>query len=245
MSTHLPPRSAPDKRFASGLNLAHIQAILFDFDGTLVDTERLILESMLRVLDEEAPGRFRPEDIRRNLGLTLDAQLRLYFPDRPEEEYAQLAARYRADHERRFAEGVRTFSGIFELLRALKEIQIPVAVVTNRHRHTLELGVYKLGLAPCFATLVAYQDVERHKPDPEPVLTALARLEIPSTHALMVGDQPEDRLAAQGAGVHFAWAGWSPLARTNADGDAPLLFAPHDLLIALSRTQESGSSEQL
>jgi len=226
-------------------DLAHVRAVLFDFDGTLVDTERLIVESMMHVLDEEAPGRFRPEDVRRNLGLTLDAQLRLYFPGRTEEEYARLAARYREDHKRRFAEGVRVFPGVPELLRALKEAGIFTAVVTNRYRSTLEYGVHKLGLAPCFATLVAYQDVVRHKPDPEPVRTALARLKVPPTYALMIGDQPEDRLAAQGAGVHFAWAGWSPLARTNADGDAPLLLSPHDLLIALSRTRESGSFGKL
>ncbi|MBT9252592.1 MAG: HAD-IA family hydrolase [Brockia lithotrophica] len=241
MSAQMTPPSAQDGRFLP--DLAHVRAVLFDFDGTLVDTERLILESMMRVLDEEAPGRFRPEDIRRNLGLTLDAQLRLYFPGRTDEEYARLAARYREDHERRFAEGVRVFPGVPELLRALKEAGIPAAVVTNRHRRTLEFGVHKLGLAPCFATLVAYQDVERHKPDPEPILAAHARLEVPPTHALMVGDQPEDRLAAKGAGVHFAWAGWNPLARTNADGDhAPVFPTPRDLLITLFPLREGGSS---
>jgi phosphoglycolate phosphatase len=185
-----------------------IEAVLFDLDGTLLDTAADIALALERALGDEgqpAPdaatvrtmiGRGAPVLVERaasSLGLPLDAQARARVLDRFFHHYGWLQDEAQA--------AAVPYAGVCEGLAALHAAGMPVAVVTNKqHRFALAL-LARLGLAPYVTAVVGGDSCERRKPDPLPLQHACALLGVPTKAALMVGDSVNDVHAARAAGM--------------------------------------------
>ncbi|HYQ83035.1 MAG TPA: HAD hydrolase-like protein [Rubrobacter sp.] len=182
-------------------------AVLFDFDGTLVDTTEMIHQSM-RHATSSVLGR---EDIPRetllaNVGQPLPRQMELIDTENAE----SLLEAYRSHHERHHDALIREFPGVEESLGRLGSAGIKVAVVTSKRRPSVEmaLGIFP-GLRNVVDRFVTLEDTTHHKPHPEPLLRALQLLGgIPRERAAYVGDSPFDVQAAKAAGLTSVAVSW-------------------------------------
>jgi pyrophosphatase PpaX len=181
--------------------------MLFDLDGTLLDTNELIIQSFLHVFDYDPS--LKRERIISHFGMPLEKQL-VDYAGRPEgSSGADLVQKYRAFNNDKHDEMVRAFPGVVETLRKLREAGVRIGVVTSKIRFTTERGLIHVGIKPYVESVVTIEDVTNPKPHPEAIHKALRELGVgPEARVLMVGDSGFDLGCAQNAGVDSCWVGW-------------------------------------
>ena len=179
--------------------------VLFDLDGTLIDSGPMIIASMKHAA-KTVLGRDVPEEVLAAAvgGPGLVAQMQALDPDRVDD----LVATYRR-HNEPLHEELEAFWEVVEVLPRLREEGRRLGIVTAKRRETVQLAFDRLpGLESSFEVVIGSEDTERHKPDPEPILEALARLDAAPEDAAYVGDSPFDVRAAKAAGVHAVAVAW-------------------------------------
>ena len=206
------------------------RVILFDLDGTLIDSGPIIMASM-RHASVTVLGREPDEErVRAAIGGPgLIAQMRDLDPDRVDE----LVDVYRAHNEPLHAT-LEAFDGVLELLLELRRRGHRLGIVTAKRVATVELAFDRLPLLRELTdVLVGAEDTERHKPDPDPVLEALRRLGASPEEAVYVGDSPFDIRAGKAAGafaVAVGWGGIHPDERLLAEEPDALVQHPEEIL---------------
>ncbi len=186
--------------------MAKINTVLFDFDGTIMDTNEVILQSWQHTF-KTVEGKERPvEDILGTFGEPLYVTIEKMLPQITAEVGAEI---YRSFHYEHFIDLISIFPGIIELMEELKKRGCKIGLVTSRLRHTTEIGLRKYDLEKYFDTIVTCDDTEKFKPDPEPALVALEKLGSRSEESIMVGDSMFDILCGKGAGVKTVLVGWA------------------------------------
>ena len=188
-------------------------AVLFDLDGTLADTEELILRCFrhtMRIHLGEVPD---DSAWLAGFGIPLREQIRNFA--RSEEECADMLATYVAFQHSVHDEMVSPFPGAAEVLTALRSEGVPVGVVTSKRSGMARRTLERCGLDGMYDALVGADDVVRAKPDPEPVQKALVLLGLAdgAGHTLFVGDSPFDIRAGRAAGTYTAVALWGSFGR--------------------------------
>ena len=192
-----------------------LPAILFDLDGTLIDTIELILSSARHAF-EEWPVRPTDDEWVRGIGTPLVQQLRAYAAN--DDQLALLLARYRRYQNEHHDRLTRCYDDVPDVIAALADRGHQMAVVTSKASPIAHQSLAFVGLDHFFPVVVGYDDTARHKPDPEPVRVALSRLGVSPDDAVFVGDSPHDILAGNGADVMTIAALWGPFDReTLAD----------------------------
>ena len=187
-----------------------LPAILFDLDGTLIDTIELILSSARHAF-EEWPVRPTDEEWVRGIGTPLVQQLRAYAAN--DDQLALLLARYRRYQNEHHDRLTRCYDDVPDVIAALADRGHQMAVVTSKASPIAHQSLAFVGLDHFFPVVVGYDDTARHKPDPEPVRVALSRLGVSPDDAVFVGDSPHDILAGNAAGVVTIAALWGPFDR--------------------------------
>lgn len=195
--------------------------ILFDLDGTLADTVELILCSYRHTMKTHLGQELPDERWLATIGTPLKEQLRGFARD--ENEADRMLETYVTYQRGIHDEMVSPFPGAVEVVDALKERGAAVAVVTSKRREMAVRTLGRCGLGDAYDVLVTYDDVQRGKPDPEPVQLALDSLGLrdQADHTLMVGDSPWDLRAGRAAGTRTAAALWGPYARETLAPEAP------------------------
>ena len=206
--------------------------VLFDFDGTVIDSGSIIIASM-RHATKTVLGRDIPdEELGRAVGGSgLIEQMRLIDPDRVDE----LVACYREHNEPLHAE-LAECAGMTDVLTTLKAEGRRLGVVTAKRRETVRLAFSYLPLEQFFDVVVGSDDTDRHKPDPAPLEHALGLLDAGRDEAVYVGDSPFDIRAAKGAGMHsiaVTWGGIHPRERLEAEEPDAVVASAEELLAAL------------
>ena len=179
--------------------------VLFDLDGTLIDSGPIILASM-RHASVTVLGREPDEELVRAAigGPGLVAQMRDLDPDRVDE----LVEVYRAHNEPLHAQ-LEAFPGVLSLLPTLRDEGRRLGIVTAKRLRTVDLALDRFPvLRELMDVVIGAEDTERHKPDPDPVLEALRRLDADPADAAYVGDSPFDVRAAKAARVLSVAVGW-------------------------------------
>jgi pyrophosphatase PpaX len=176
---------------------------LFDFDGTLVDSVELILDSFRHATGTVLGAVPADEVLIAGVGTPLREQMESLDPARADE----LVAVYREHNLRRHADLLRSYPGVDAMLAGLRRRGLALGIVTSKMRDAVELGMRHVPLGR-FDVVVTCEDTDRHKPDPAPVLHGLALLGAAPETAVYVGDAPYDLRAGRGAGVATAAAMW-------------------------------------
>jgi pyrophosphatase PpaX len=202
--------------------------VLFDLDGTVIDSGAIILASMRHAV-KEVLGAEPPDELLMAAvgGPGLEAQMHALAPDRVEE----LVDVYRA-HNEPLHDGLVCCAGIDGVLVRLKEEGRRLGIVTAKRRATVELAFAQVPLAHLFETVVGGDETERHKPDPGPLLLALDRLGVGADEAAYVGDAPFDIKAAKAAGISsvgVTWGGIHARERLEAEKPDALVDTPEEL----------------
>ncbi len=206
--------------------------VLFDLDGTLIDSVPLIVASMRHAFEghPDAPPVAEWVSL---IGTPLDTMIRRWAGD--EADVARVKERYKEHQWAHHDAMVRAFPGVPALLDALTSRGVRMAVVTSKLEPSARRSLDFVGLSRHFAFLVGLESTERHKPDPEPVLHALGRLGARPEEAAFVGDSPHDVVAGNAAGVGTVATLWGPFSREALARVRPRAWAasPEEVLPAL------------
>ena len=206
--------------------------IIFDFDGTIANTNDIILESwqatFRNYLGHELPVR----DIEATFGETLRHTISCLIPDAEIEEVVDYYRSYQEEHN---AGKVYVFPGVRELMVELRARGCKVGIATSRTRHSLTNYMRDLGIEDCVDEIISVEDVSKHKPDPESVTAILEKFGAEPGAAIMIGDTKYDVGCAQNAGIDSVLVGWSHYVDMDsmaADGYAPThqIATPSELL---------------
>jgi haloacid dehalogenase superfamily, subfamily IA, variant 3 with third motif having DD or ED/haloacid dehalogenase superfamily, subfamily IA, variant 1 with third motif having Dx(3-4)D or Dx(3-4)E len=185
---------------------AKIRTVLFDLDGTIIDTNELIIESFLHALQGIVPEGFGREHIIPSMGLPLVTQLQ-QFSGR--EQVDDLARSYREYNLLRHDEMVTLFPGVGEVVPKLYAAGIRLGIVTTKMKPSTERALKLLGIYDYMEAIVTLDDVEHAKPHPEPVLKAIEALGADPETTIMVGDSKVDIESARNAGAIPVGVAWS------------------------------------
>ncbi|MEN2768518.1 pyrophosphatase PpaX [Ornithinibacillus xuwenensis] len=187
----------------------NIRTILFDLDGTLIDTNELINESFYHTF--------------KHYGLTFTHDEILAFNGPPLKETFEkidldkaeaMVTTYREHNLAHHDDYVKVFPNVKETLKLLKENGIKLGIVTTKMRQTAIRGMKITGIDTYFDTIIALDDVTHAKPHPEPVLNAMQEIGAEVETTLMVGDNSHDIESGQNAGVKTAGVAWSLKGKT-------------------------------
>jgi pyrophosphatase PpaX len=207
---------------ASACDPVRRPAILFDLDGTLIDSIELILNSARYAF--EKLGRDSPPDSEwtAGIGIPLFTMFGRYARDAGDQ--AALIAAYReyqlANHDRL----IRCYDDVVSTVAELSRRGHELAIVTSKSEALAMRGLTHVGLARFMDTIVGCDSSTRHKPDPEPVRIALHRLDCAPEDAIFVGDSVHDILAGNAAGVMTAAATWGAFARLDLEPGSPNVY---------------------
>jgi pyrophosphatase PpaX len=195
------------------------RVVLFDLDGTVVDSGGIILASMRHATQTVLGREFSDDQLLANVGGPgLEAQMEALGPGRT----AELVRVYR-EHNEPLHETLEEFTGVEATLAALKARGHQLGIVTAKRRATVELAFARLPLAHLFETVVGGDETESHKPDPAPLLLALERLGARASEAAYVGDSPYDMQAARAGDLYAVGVTWGGIHDRAALGDAHVI----------------------
>ena len=220
-----------DSRFGT------VEVVLFDLDGTLIDTVDMILSSM-RHATAEVLGEALPDHVlMHNVGVPLRAQMTEFSPEHAEELLVSYRAHNALVHDDMVAEYPGTESG----LEALAAAGYRLAIVTSKSRPVAMRGLACFGIEGYFDEIIAYEDTTIHKPEAEPLLEAARRLGVPIERCAYVGDSPHDMNAALAAGAVPVAALWGPFReRVIEPGPAAAIESLSDLIGLLEESAPRG-----
>jgi pyrophosphatase PpaX len=204
--------------------------VLFDLDGTLIDSGPIILASMQHAV-RTVLGREIPPD---ELGMTIGGQGIVAQMEAIDAEHTDdLLAAYK-EHNDGLHATLEAFEELVALLPGLKAEGRKLGIVTAKRHRTVGLALDRFpALADAFDVVVGFEDTERHKPDPDPVLLAVERLAGTPDESAYIGDSPFDIGAAKAAGVYAVAVGWGGIHsddRLLAEEPDAFVRTPEELL---------------
>lgn len=198
--------------------------IIFDVDGTMIDTEEAVTYGYQSVIFKEFGRYFSDEELLAGSGVPTPQTLAKYgFTDIEKAQkdfYVYLIEGYARS---------KPFEGILEILDEIKAGNISMGIATSRSNYEVENDSTLQKFINKFDCTVCSDDTVLHKPNPDPLLEAMKRMNADPSETLYIGDTINDRKCAKGAGVKFALALWGSNDAHNIDADI-ILKKPSDIL---------------
>jgi pyrophosphatase PpaX len=181
------------------------KALLFDFDGTLLDTNDLIVQTFMHIFDERFPGKYTVQDCLQFIGPSLQQT----FDELTPGETEQMIYKYKEWNATNHDALVKGYDAVLETLEQLHALGLKMAIVSTKSSEGLERGMKILGAGHLFEAIIGLDEVTHVKPHPEPVLLALEKLGVSKEEAIMIGDNSHDIEGGKNAGVRTAGVAWS------------------------------------
>lgn len=194
-----------------------VDTLLFDLDGTLINTNDLIISSFMHTLEHYYPGQYKKEDVLQFMGPPLMDS----FNKLDREKAEEMAQFYRDFNHSKHDELVTEFEGVYDTIKTLHEQGYKLAIVTTKKRYTVEMGLKLTKLDPFFDVVVTLDDVTHAKPDPEPLLKALEQLGSKPKNTIMVGDNNHDIEGGKNTGTLTAGVAWAMKGREYIESFHP------------------------
>jgi pyrophosphatase PpaX len=207
-----------------------LDTILFDLDGTLIDSIRLILDSYHHTLASHGLPPRTDEEWLRGVGTPLSVQFAEWRDD--PSTIDALIATYREYNLKHHDSMVTVYPGVVQAIEALKAAGLATGLVTSKNRQGALRGLALARLELLMDVLVCADEVDNPKPHPEPVEKAVALLGADPATTVYVGDSIHDMVSGRAAGVRTAAALWGPFGRHHLEGAEPdyWLERPAELL---------------
>jgi pyrophosphatase PpaX len=181
------------------------RGVLFDLDGTILDTSNLIVQSFQHTFQVHYQREIRPEEVYPFFGKPLRTAMQSLGPEKVD----ALISTYREHNLEHHDHMVEAFAGVVDVLKDLYNAGVDMAIVTSKTQGTALRGLKLFELDKYFSAIIGVEQCSHHKPHPEPVQIALQQLKLSYDQCLMVGDSPSDIISAQKAGVKTAAVHWT------------------------------------
>jgi len=207
-----------------------LTTVLFDLDGTLIDSIRLIIDSYHHTLAAHALPPKSDAHWLAGIGTPLRVQFR-HWSDDPVQLEAMIAT-YREYNLSHHDTMVTAYPDVVEMVRAIRRAGLRTGLVTSKNRGGALRGLKLVGLEEAIELIVGADEVENPKPHPEPIEIALRRLGEPAETSIYVGDSIHDMESGRAAGVRTGAVLWGPFGREHLERAEPdyWLERPADLL---------------
>jgi pyrophosphatase PpaX len=199
--------------------MSDIRAVLFDLDGTLIDSVRLILDSYHHTLASHGLPARSDEEWLRGVGTPLTAQFAEWQDDQGTLE--AMIATYREYNLKHHDRMVTVYPGVVDAVRAIREAGVRTGLVTSKNRKGALRGLTLARLEAMMDVMVCADEVTNPKPHPEPVEKAVALLGADPATTVYAGDSIHDMLSGRAAGVRTAAVLWGPFGRSHLEGAKP------------------------
>lgn len=189
-----------------------IKAVLFDCDGTVIDTNQLIMNAWQCVAKMLNPNmQLKKEDVARFFGQTLEDATTIIAKENNIENVDLVKASkvYWDYHTTHHNEIVGTFPQIKDTLNSLKKLGIKLGIVTSGSNNNCEIELDECGILKYFDAIVGSDNTKLHKPDPFPALLCCKMLNVNPSEAIMVGDSRHDIACGNRAGCKTVFVSWS------------------------------------
>jgi pyrophosphatase PpaX len=189
-----------------------IKTILFDFDGTLVNTNEIIKLTLNEISIKYAGKELVAKDFDDMLGKPLKDQMAHIYGlsgDKLKSKYPEFFELYRELYNSRRDDLTKEFDGVVDMLEALYNEGIAMGIVSSKGTDGIRHGLEKFGLSKYFSIVLSKYDVENNKPHPEGLFKAMKYLDSSTENTIFVGDSSHDLLAAKNAGVPFVLVAWT------------------------------------
>lgn len=177
-----------------------IKCVLFDLDGTLIQTTKIIIETFKVTFQKYFPHiQLSDDDYTNMLGQTLFTTFGYYTSN--QDEINEVVQFYRTYSDDIIEQGLKSYPGAVEIMTFLKKKNVKIGVVTSKMRHVATHHLKLTGLVDFIDGLVGYEDVTEHKPSPEPILKALQLFGTKPQSTIYIGDHENDIISAKKAGI--------------------------------------------
>jgi len=180
-----------------------IRALIFDLDGTLIDSKQDIVNQVNRTLRDFGFPERSPSELARGIGSGSHTLFKALFAGHSSAHddafIDQVVQQFRKNYRAHMADSTEPFPGVWEMLQHFKEL--PKAIITNKAQLSADSICSHLGLTPHFVAIHGLEAFKTHKPDPGPIREACALLGVEPHEVAFVGDTPVDMAAAKGAGA--------------------------------------------
>lgn len=187
--------------------------LIFDFDGTLADTTKGILDTNRATLQKMGLPVPTDEFLRGGIGLALTDGFKRTVPGASDEEIQTLCSVYRETWKTTGTPATVAFPGVVDTLQSFKDKGYKMYVATSRSHDSLELLAQKIGVIDFFEGMYGAEDVVNHKPAPDTVNLIVEKYGLDRAECLVIGDAHYDILMGQGAGCHTCGISWGNQSR--------------------------------
>jgi HAD superfamily hydrolase (TIGR01549 family) len=177
--------------------------ILFDIDGTLLDTEKAVIYSLQKLLESEYAIKCSPKELSFCLGIPGAAALKTFNIHNVE-----AACRLWNQYIKEYYHEICVFPHLEEVVKQISQWNVKTGIVTSKTRQELIDDFYPFGLQNYFQYIICADDTKKHKPEPEPILKCLEVANASPQGTIYIGDTIYDMECAKGAGIDFALALW-------------------------------------
>lgn len=207
------------------------KTVLFDFDGTLINTHDLIIEGFNHISRLYNGRAFDESDHIKMLGKPLEQQIRLICPFEVPEATEAFKAWYAKNHDAHAC----GYEAVEDVLKVLRSEGYQLGIVTNNSQQGMQSGLDLLGLEKYFDVIITRDDVSECKPSPEGIQKALHMLKTAPQDCIYVGDSMADIYAARSAGVLPVLVGWTALTHDQIRSLSPvdLIESPFEILLMM------------
>lgn len=210
--------------------------IIFDFDGTIINTNKLIEEGLSHFAITFRGTSLSNEEHGFLLGMPLEDQMKFINP----KQWEYMTEAFRAWYLKKHAQHVSVFEGMDDIIAFLHDANYKLGIVSNNSRETVDFGLNQLKMDKLFEVIVTSDDVNEKKPSPEGLFKAMALLRANPEECIFIGDSANDILAGNRAGIESALVGWSLMEPQQIENLEPdyIIEKPADLLSLIGMVEK-------
>lgn len=200
--------------------MGKLKALLFDADGTLIDTHDIILTSMRHTLNDVHGYGYTDEQLMHGVGTPLLEQM-IVLAQGDEAKAEDLVKDYREHNDSIHDAGIKSFPGVKEALERLQAAGYKMGVITSKRHEMAEKGLRLTGVLGFFDFVIGSDDWPDHKPEPGPILHGCDLLGVPAGKSAYIGDSPYDIQAGNAAGCTTYAALWGMFSAESLKAEHP------------------------
>ncbi len=193
------------------------KGVIFDLDGTILNSTQLNIEAFHHACEVHLGKRVCENELLKMYGIPLIEQMKYFSP----ENANNMVQTYREFSHKYHDEKLTLFPEVVTLLKKIKQNKITIGLVTSKTRETAERNLDFFDIKKYFDHLIYFEDVSKHKPNPEPYNIMLNLMQLKPEQVISIGDSPFDILGSQRAGMKTALVNWTTFKREEFENCPP------------------------